>query len=44
VPGILAHVQNGRLAAGAKVERCDVCQRFASDEAALERLRELSIA
>ena len=41
VPGILAHMENGRLAPGAKVERCDLCQRHATDEAALERLREL---
>jgi len=41
VPGILAHLKNGRLTPGAKVERCDLCQRYPSDEAALERLREL---
>ncbi len=41
VPGILAHIENGRLAAGAEVERCDQCQRYPSDEAARERLREL---
>ena len=41
VPGILAHTENGHLAPGAKVERCDVCQQYPSDEAALEILREL---
>ena len=41
VPGILAHVENGRLAPGAKVERCDLCRRYASDEAALQKMREL---
>jgi hypothetical protein len=41
VPGILAHMQNGRLAEGAQVNRCDLCQRYPSDEAAFERLREL---
>ena len=41
VPGILARVVNGQLAPDAKVERCDLCQRYPSDEAALEKLREL---
>jgi hypothetical protein len=41
IPGILAHLEHGRLAAGAKVQRCDLCQRYPSDHAALERLREL---
>jgi hypothetical protein len=41
VPGILAHMENGRLAEGAQVNRCDLCQRYPSDEAAFERLREL---
>lgn len=41
VPGILAHVENGKLTPGAKVERCDLCQRYPSDEAALGKLREL---
>jgi hypothetical protein len=41
VPGILAHMKNGRLAEGAVVNRCDLCQRYPSDEAAFERLREL---
>jgi hypothetical protein len=44
VPGILAHLQDDRLAPGAKVERCELCRRFLSDEAALARLRELGLA
>lgn len=44
VPGILARVEQGRLAAGAKVERCDLCQRYANDRAAYRRLVELGIA
>lgn len=43
VPGILAHVENGQLAPGAKVERCDLCRRYASDEAAYRRLVELGM-
>jgi hypothetical protein len=43
VPGILAHMENGRLADGAQVNRCDLCQRYPSDEAALEKLRELDL-
>ena len=41
VPGILAHLENGRLAEEAKVERCGLCRRYDSDEAALEKLEEL---
>ena len=41
VPGIIARVEDDRLAKGAKVERSDLCQRYPSDEAALKRLREL---
>jgi hypothetical protein len=44
VPGILAHMEGGRLAPGAGVERCDLCRRYPSDEAALDRLRELGRA
>jgi hypothetical protein len=43
VPGVLAHMENGRLAAGAGVERCDLCQRYPSDEAARQRLHELGL-
>lgn len=41
VPGILAHMEDGRLAKGAVVNRCDLCQRYPSDEAASAKLREL---
>ncbi|QDU42885.1 Flagellin N-methylase [Symmachiella dynata] len=41
VPGILAHVENGKIAADAKVERCDLCARYPTDEAAREKLIEL---
>jgi len=41
VPGILAHMEDGRLADGAQVQRCDLCQRYESDEAALQKLKEL---
>ena len=41
VPGILAHLENGRLPEGAKVARCDLCRRYDSDEAALNKRREL---
>lgn len=44
VPGILAHLEGGRLADGSAVERCDLCRRYPTDEAALERLIELGIA
>ena len=44
LPGILAHVENGHLAEGSKVERCDLCCRYPSDVAALEKLQELGIA
>jgi len=44
VPGILAHLENGRLPNGGKVERCGLCCRYPSDDAALEKLRELGYA
>lgn len=40
IPGILAHMENGYLAVGAKVERC---QRYPTDEAALKKLQELGL-
>ncbi len=39
VPGILAHVENGRILS--KVERCDACLRFRDDAVAEEVLRSL---
>lgn len=44
VPGILAHLDHGRVASGAKVERCDICKRFPDDAAATAKLQELGIA
>ena len=44
IPGIIAHVENGRLAGDAKVERCDLCQRYNSDEAALAELQRRGIS
>jgi hypothetical protein len=44
IPGILAHLENGRLPEGARVERCGLCCRYPSDTAALEKLRELGHA
>lgn len=44
IPGVLARMVKGRLAEDASVERCDVCQRYDSDEAALHRLEELGLA
>ena len=43
IPGILAHMEDGRLAKDALVNRCDLCQRYPSDEAAFEKLRELGL-
>lgn len=43
VPGILAQVKNGQVVSGTKVERCDLCDLYASDEAALEHLRNLGM-
>ena len=43
VPGIVARMENGKLAAGASVERCDHCQRFTNDEAAYDKLVELGL-
>ena len=43
VPGIIAHLQDGRLAKGAAVERCDLCQRYPTDDAARAKLVELGL-
>lgn len=43
VPGIIARMENGRLTPGAKVERCDTCQRYESDEAVRQKLIELGM-
>ena len=39
VPGILAHVEEGRVAADFDVERCDQCRRYPSDASARQVLR-----
>ncbi|MCE9553429.1 MAG: hypothetical protein K8T91_08650 [Planctomycetes bacterium] len=44
VPGILAKVENCRVVPGAKVERCDLCERYPSDQAAHDKLVELGMA
>ena len=43
IPGILARLENGRLVPGSEVQRCDLCQRYPTDEAARARLMELGI-
>ena len=43
VPGILAHVENGRVSPSTEVERCDLCERYPSNEAAREKLSELDL-
>ncbi len=44
VPGTLSHMEQGRIAPNSKVERCDICRRFPSDDAARERLVSLGLA
>jgi hypothetical protein len=41
VTGILAHMEDGRVAPGTEVERCDQCGRYPSDQAAVDELRRL---
>ena len=43
VPGVIAHLENGRLPPGAKVERCDQCGLYPDDDAARQRLVELGL-
>jgi hypothetical protein len=43
VPGILAHLENGKVVTGTTVDRCDVCGLYPSGEAALKKLRELGM-
>jgi hypothetical protein len=43
VPGVLAYLEYGRVPPDCQVERCDACERFASDAAAVARLRELGL-
>ena len=44
VPGVLARMEQGRLAPNATVARCDLCQRYATDDAARQRLSALQLA
>lgn len=44
VPGILAHLEADTVATGTEVERCDQCQRYPSDAAALAKLKKLGLA
>ena len=44
IAGILARVEEGKLAPNAKLQRCDLCRRYPTDEAARARLVELGIA
>ena len=43
IPGILAPMDAGRVTPLAKIERCDLCQRYPSDEAARDKLKELRL-
>jgi hypothetical protein len=43
VPGILAHAENGRVSPDTAVQRCDLCERYPSDEAARTKLRDLDM-
>lgn len=38
LPGVLAHVVKNRLPRGASVERCDLCERYATDAEARKAL------
>ena len=44
VPGVIAHVEHGRLEGGIEVQRCDACQRYPTDEIAFLKLVELGMA
>jgi hypothetical protein len=43
VPGVLAHLENGRVSVDFRVERCDLCCRYPSDAAARRKLQELGL-
>ena len=43
VPGILALVHDGKVAADFKVERCDQCDRYETDAAARQKLVDLGM-
>ena len=44
IPGVIARMEQGRLAPNATVARCDLCQRYATDDAARQRLIALQLA
>lgn len=43
VPGVLAHLVDGKVCPDCRVERCDSCRRYESDAAAVAKLRELGM-
>ncbi len=43
IPGILAHLEGGKLTHGGTVERCDQCERYPSDVVARAKLVELGL-
>lgn len=43
VPGVLAHLEDGRVSDDFRVERCDLCRRYPSDAAARRKLHELGL-
>ena len=44
IPGILAHKEAAdRVHPTCKPERCDACERFPSDSAAVEKLQQLGL-
>ena len=44
MPDVLTDLENGRVALGALVERCDFCQRIPTDAEALAQIKGLGIA
>lgn len=43
VPGVLARMENGKVAVGAKVERCDACCLYPDDRTAREIMTALGL-
>jgi hypothetical protein len=43
IPGIVAHLESGSVPQKTEVESCDLCERYPSDKAAREKLRELGL-
>jgi hypothetical protein len=44
VPGVLAHLQNGRLPPDGNVQHCNQCGQYPDDESARQKLVELGLA